>query len=65
MSTHYNNVLRFITGLLRLILLYYILQFIQHIHEVVILKALLFAIETAFIFHFTQVQLTKEKFNTI
>lgn len=57
---HYNNALHFITGSLGLILLYYIMQFIQNLHAAVTLKALLFAIGTAFIFHFTGVQLTKE-----
>lgn len=52
--------MHFITGSLRLILLYYIMQFIQNLHAEVTLKALLFAIGTAFIFHFTGVQLTKE-----
>lgn len=60
MFTHNNKVLRFITGPSRLILLYYIMQFIQNLHEAVTLKALLFVVGIAFTFHFTGAQLTKE-----
>lgn len=47
MFTHNNKILRFITGPSRLILLYYITQFIQNLQETVTLKALLFFIRNS------------------